>query len=728
MDKFQDANMEAQAGYQNKCSCKSSGRCLARKVRRSTSLSSMAEPVQAVGRMLADDPATDAGDMSFMAVSCALVLLMTPGLAFYYGGLVKEKNILNTMMMSVISMGLISFYWILFGFSYGFSWSDKYMMYKGLTMMIWPATKITGLLFATYQMTFAIITVALISGSIVERMRFAPYLVFITIWFAVVYIPLCYWVWGGGWIFQMGAKDFAGGTVVHISSGTSGYTAAMLLGKRKNTETTPNNVPFVILGGGLLWFGWTGFNGGSALAANWLAGLAVTTTFLAAAVAMVTWLALEIILTGKPTAVGSMTGAVAGLVGITPVAGFVSATGALAVGAITAAVCTGAVKAAERLRLVDDTLDCFTVHGVGGYTGGILGGFFDTSAGILYGHGPKLLKAQFVGVSAGLVYSFVATAIIFTGLKAIFKVRAADSVQERGLDKISHDEDAYARKEYSEDDSISFGGSMTMATQPMMMMSREPAKQSDLGMLLCCANQPAPTRAQMIMPSSQMSGYGQVPAEDPVIDDEAGESAGCWPGKEEEEYGRGGSAASRGMFAASLDVMPTGQDLGLMFDPIEEPDGLVIAGLVPGAAVDRYNSSTGKNKINVGDTLVGINGMAVSAASIYDLASQMAGQMVLNVRPGNVFTANIDKQNGPLGVAIDSEAPPECLGIRIQDVTAGGAVSAWNAKQKTNKVKAGDRIVGANGRADPQGIMMILQQAPKLDLKVLSSGQGGSWW
>jgi len=688
----------------------------------------MAETAQALGRMLTDEPKTDAGDMSFMAISCALVLLMTPGLAFYYGGLVKEKNILNTMMMSVISMGLISFYWILFGFSWGFSWSDKYCMYKGLTMTVWPATKITGLLFATYQMTFAIITVALISGSIVERMRFVPYIVFISLWFVVVYVPLCYWVWGGGWIFQMGAKDFAGGTVVHISSGTSGYTAAMLLGKRKNTEMTPNNVPFVILGGGLLWFGWTGFNGGSALAANWLAGLAVTTTFLAAAVAMVVWLALEIALTGKPTAVGSMTGAVAGLVGITPVAGFVSPMGSLAVGAITATVCTFAVKAAERLRLVDDTLDCFTVHGVGGYTGGILGGFFDTSAGILYGHGPKLLKAQFVGVSAGLVYSAVCTAIIFSLLKVVFKVRAADNVQEKGLDKISHAEDAYARKELTEDESNPFGSSMTMATQPMMMMSREPARQSDLGMLLCCANQPAPTRAQMIMPSSQMPGYGQVPAEETVVDDdESGAPAGCWPGNDEEEYGGGGNGASLAMFVASLDVMPTGQDLGLVFDPAEEPDGLVIAGIVPGAAADRYNNTTGKQKIKVGDTLVGINGMAVSAGSIYDLASQMMGQMMLNVRPGSVFTAKIDKQSGPLGVAIDSEAPPESLGVRIQDVTAGGAVAAWNAKQKT-KVKAGDRIVGANGLTDPQGIMAILQQAPKMDLQVLSSGQASGYW
>eukprot|EP00930_Biecheleria_cincta_P097643 TRINITY_DN89348_c0_g1_i1.p1 TRINITY_DN89348_c0_g1~~TRINITY_DN89348_c0_g1_i1.p1 ORF type:complete len:379 (-),score=61.19 TRINITY_DN89348_c0_g1_i1:306-1391(-) len=346
-----------------------------------------------LNRMLGEDPETNSGDMAFMAVSSALVLLMTPGLAFYYGGLVKEKNILNTMMMSIVCMGLISVYWIIFGFSYSFSWSSEYVMYKELTEMVWPATKITGLIFATYQMTFAIITVAVISGSIVERMRFAPYIIFMSVWFVVVYVPLCYWVWGGGWIFQLGAKDFAGGTVVHISSGTSGYVAAMLLGKRKNTEGAPNNVPFVILGGGLLWFGWTGFNGGSALAANWLAGLAVTNTFLAAALAMVTWLALEIVLTGKPTAVGSMTGAVAGLVGITPVAGFVSAPGSLAVGAITAAVCTGAVKVAEKLRVVDDSLDCFTVHGIGGYTGGLLGGLFDTSAGLLYGHGPKLMKA-----------------------------------------------------------------------------------------------------------------------------------------------------------------------------------------------------------------------------------------------------------------------------------------------------------------------------------------------
>lgn len=360
--------------------------------------------------------------------------------------------------------------------------------------------------------------------------------------------------------------------------------------------------------------------------------------------------------------------------------------------------------------------------------GGILCGFFDTSAGLLYGHGPKLLKAQFVGVSAGLAYSFVCTAVIFTILKAIFKVKADDKVQEKGLDKISHAEDAYSRKEI-EDEGNPFGSSFATATQPMMMMSREPAKQSDLGMLLCCANQPAPTRAQLIMPSTMMS-YGQVPAEEPVVDDdESGQPAGCFSGKDEEAEAAasGSNGASQAMFVSTLEVMPTGQDFGLMFDPAEEPDGLVIAGLVPGAAVDRYNNATRQQKIKVGDTLVGINGMAVSAATVYDLSAQMAGQVMLNVRPGNVFSAKIDKQNGPLGVAIDSEAPPEALGVRIIEVTPGGAVSAWNAAQKS-KVRPGDRIVNANGAADPQGIMMVLQQAPKLDLKVLSSGQAASWW
>jgi Amt family ammonium transporter len=438
---------------------------------------------------MAHDPQPDPGDSSFIAMSSALVLFMTPGLAFYYGGMVREKNIINTMMMSLISMGVISVYWMAIGFSLSFEMNLDYVGYKGLTHMLWPATKITGLLFATFQMTFAIITVALISGALVERMRFQAYLVMITLWFFAVYVPLCYWVWGGGWIFQIGAKDFAGGTVVHISSGTAAIVGAAFLGKRKKQEHTPHNVPFVVLGGGILWFGWTGFNGGSALAANNLATLAVTTTFLAAATAMVAWVVLELAIDGKPTAIGAMTGAVSGLVGITPIAGFVSPIGALATGVVTAAACTGAVKLATRLKLVDDTLDCFTVHGVGGYIGAILAGFLDTKQGILYGANCDLMGAQIIGATSGMIYSGVCTALIFALVGSVMKLRVDGQIETDGLDKAGHAEAAYMM-------TVSNGNEEEMQQQRQLneqmmtfMTSSQLASQREdpIRTLFCCA-------------------------------------------------------------------------------------------------------------------------------------------------------------------------------------------------------------------------------------------------
>lgn len=354
--------------------------------------------------------------------------------------------------------------------------------------MLWPATKITGLLFATFQMTFAIITVALISGALVERMRFQSYLVMITLWFFVVYIPLCYWVWGGGWIFQIGAKDFAGGTVVHISSGTSAITGAAFLGKRRKLEHTPHNVPFVVLGGGILWFGWTGFNGGSALGANSLATLAVTTTFLAAATAMVAWVVLEMMVDGRPTAIGAMTGAVSGLVGITPIAGFVSPIGALATGVITASCCTGAVKLAQRTKLVDDTLDCFTVHGVGGYIGAVLCGFLDTKQGILYGGGIELMGAQIIGATAGMLYSGVCTAAIFALIGSVMKLRVDDQIESAGLDKSAHAEGAYMMTVSGNEEDLQqqrqlHEQMMTFMTSPQLV----PQREDPIRTLFCCA-------------------------------------------------------------------------------------------------------------------------------------------------------------------------------------------------------------------------------------------------
>eukprot|EP00933_Yihiella_yeosuensis_P012052 TRINITY_DN12008_c0_g1_i1.p1 TRINITY_DN12008_c0_g1~~TRINITY_DN12008_c0_g1_i1.p1 ORF type:complete len:466 (+),score=101.98 TRINITY_DN12008_c0_g1_i1:93-1490(+) len=441
----------------------------------------------------------DAGDQSFMAISSALVLLMTPGLAFFYGGMVREKNILNTMMMSLIAMGIVSFLWMAFGFSIAFTWSLDYVFLEGLTDMVWPATRISGLLFAIYQMTFAIITCAIISGAIVERVQFKAYCVFITIWLTVIYLPLCNWVWGGGWIFQVGAKDFAGGTVVHISSGTSAYVCAALLGRRRRQAHTPHNVPFVVLGGSLLWFGWTGFNGGSALAANDLAGLAIATTFIAAAVAMVAWNVAEMVVDGHASAIGAISGVVAGLVGITPLAGFVSPSGAVAVGAITAFVCFFAVKTLGKLNLVDDSLDCYAVHGVGGYCGGLLGGFFDKAQGIVYGHGGTLLVAQFIGVSAGMLFSAVGSALIFIVLQKFMVVRVLDHEEDDGVDQHMHKETAYRGEQVT-----------SRSLDPLMSQNPAMASQNNLAMMSSNGNfntmtqMPAPPQNQQMSMMRQM--------------------------------------------------------------------------------------------------------------------------------------------------------------------------------------------------------------------------------
>ena len=295
--------------------------------------------------------AINTGDTAWLLTSIAFVLLMTPGVAFFYGGLVRGKNVLNTMMMSVISMGIVALLWagvgysLAFGKSNGWIGSFEHVGLAGIDLSVYPGTNIPMMVFVLFQMTFAVITPALISGAVVERMRFSAYALFISLWSLIVYAPLCHWVWGGGWIAELGALDFAGGTVVHVSAGVSAVAAALVLGRRKedSDEPKPHNVPFVILGGSLLWFGWFGFNGGSALGANALAGLALLTTNLAAAAAMVCWTLLEWRSHGRPSAVGAMIGAVVGPVTITPAAGFVTPLGAIAMGAI------GSVAAFTRL-------------------------------------------------------------------------------------------------------------------------------------------------------------------------------------------------------------------------------------------------------------------------------------------------------------------------------------------------------------------------------------------
>ena len=404
----------------------------------------------------ADAPLTateDAGAVAWVLTSTALVFLMTAGLGFFYGGLVRDTNIINTMMMSVVSMGIVTLTWVVFGFSWAFGDNGEhgiglfignfdYSFWTGLDMKNWDT--LPGLVFAAFQMTFAIIASAIISGSLVERVRFSAYCIMLALWSLLIYAPLCHWVWGpGGWIGQLGALDFAGGTVVHISSGVSGLVAGAILGPRKHVEKDmgPANAPFVILGGCLLWFGWLGFNGGSALSTtDGVAARAVATTFVAAASSMLTWLALERILKGKSTSVGASVGAVAGLVVITPAAGFVTPGWSIAIGALGAPWCYLTVEAVNRIKLVDDTLDAFGLHGSGGFAGAILTGIFAVDEGLIYSGSFVLLGKQIAGALAGVAFSAVGTAIIMGVMKMLFKLRIPEDQELGGVDEHTHGE------------------------------------------------------------------------------------------------------------------------------------------------------------------------------------------------------------------------------------------------------------------------------------------------
>ncbi|MEM5768490.1 MAG: ammonium transporter, partial [Bacillota bacterium] len=332
----------------------------------------------------------DHGDAAWILTSSALVLIMTPGLAFFYGGLVKRKNIVNTLMSSIALMGLCSVLWVLVGFSLSFSgdfggiignldWAGLRFDTLGNTALPYPNT----LAFALFQMMFAIITPALITGAVAERMKFSSLVLFSAFWSLIVYYPLAHMVWGGGFLFQIGSVDFAGGNVVHISSGVSALVLAILLGKRKNVGKAayhPHNVPFVVLGASLLWFGWFGFNGGSALAADELAIHAFMTTNTSAAAAMLSWMLIEKLKSGKPTLVGASTGLVVGLVAITPGAGFVPVWAALIIGGLVSPICYFFISVVKPRLGYDDALDVFGCHGIGGIWGGVATGLFAKSA------------------------------------------------------------------------------------------------------------------------------------------------------------------------------------------------------------------------------------------------------------------------------------------------------------------------------------------------------------
>lgn len=405
----------------------------------------------------------DSGDTTWILISTALVLVMTPALAFFYGGMVRKKNILSTLNLSFIMICLISIQWLLFGYSLSFG-SDVGGLIGSLDFLgfsgVGPepveiAPTIPHMLFAAFQMMFAIITPALITGAFVERVRFKTFLVFSLLWATLIYDPVCHWVWGPGGILGadgLGALDFAGGTVVHITAGFSALAFALAIGPRKgfgNTSFGPNNIPFTVLGAGLLWMGWFGFNGGSALAADGLAVNALVTTNTAAAAAGFVWMLLSW-MDNKPSVLGIVTGAVVGLVAVTPGAGFVTPLGALVIGAVAAPISYYAIKYIKGRNLIDESLDVFACHGLGGLWGALATGLFATTAvnaggadGLFYGN-PSQFFNQLGAALLVIVFSFVTTFVIAKVLDAVMGIRVSKNAEEAGLDISEHAERAYS--------------------------------------------------------------------------------------------------------------------------------------------------------------------------------------------------------------------------------------------------------------------------------------------
>ncbi|MDT8419752.1 MAG: ammonium transporter [Desulfuromonadales bacterium] len=394
----------------------------------------------------------DSGDTAWMLVSSALVLLMLPGLALFYGGMVRSKNVLSTSMHTFAAMAIIGVQWIAFGYSLAFGGAGSFIgsldnvFLSGITPESLSGT-IPTYVFVMFQGMFAIITPALISGAVAERMKFSTYCVFILLWATLVYDPLCHWVWGeGGWLAADGALDFAGGTVVHLSSGISALVIALILGKRigyPQERMTPHNLPMTLLGAGLLWFGWFGFNAGSALAAGESAALAFTTTQAAAAAGALSWILIEWIHAGKPSALGAASGIVSGLVVITPAAGFVTPGWALLMGLSAGLVCYGGVMMKHRFGY-DDSLDAFGIHGLGGAWGAIATGIFATvGATGLIGGNLHQLWVQVVGVVAAGAYAVVVTLVLLFVLDKTMGLRVEKDDERMGLDQSVHSETGY---------------------------------------------------------------------------------------------------------------------------------------------------------------------------------------------------------------------------------------------------------------------------------------------
>ena len=402
------------------------------------------------------------GDSAFILICSALVLLMTPGLAFFYGGMVRRKNVLNTLMSSFFVCGLASIMWVLVGYSLSFG-NDFHGIIGGLNFLGFNgvgadpsayAPTIPQELFAAFQMMFAIITPALITGSLVGRMKFSALFIFVGVWSLLVYYPMAHMVWGvGGLINSLGAVDFAGGNVVHISSGISGLVACIMLGKRRGhgmMSYRPHNIPFVVLGAALLWFGWFGFNAGSALGAGPLAVHAFMTTNTAAAAAMLSWMLIEKVKHGKPTLLGAATGAVVGLVAITPGAGFVPLLASIIIGIVVSPICFFFMEKVKAKFGYDDALDAFGCHGIGGVWGGIATGLFGQTAinpvaqwnGLFYGD-IKLFVAQIMGIAITIIFAGVMTFLIIKVMKLFMDIRVESSEEADGLDLAEHGETAY---------------------------------------------------------------------------------------------------------------------------------------------------------------------------------------------------------------------------------------------------------------------------------------------
>jgi ammonium transporter, Amt family len=423
----------------------------------------------------ADPVKLDTGNTAWMLTSAALVLLMTPGLAFFYGGMVRSKSVLNMLMMNFICIALVGVLWAVYGFALAFGNPHLGRLIGGSHQLFglgnpdtlggfWSAAGVPIVVFAMFQLMFAIITPALISGAVADRTKFWAWAVFVVVWSTVVYLPVANWVFGTGWILnKLNAEDFAGGTAVHTNAGAAALALCIVLGRRvgwRKDPMKPHNVPFVLLGASLLWFGWYGFNAGSEGAADGIAGLAFTTTTVATCAGVLGWLIVEQIRDGKPTTVGAASGAVAGLVAITPACAFVSPLGGIAIGLIAGVVCAIAVATLKYRFGFDDSLDVVGVHLVGGVTGTVLIGFFGfdngykvthqpdgtvvSQRGLFYGGGFSLLEKQIVAAGSVMLYSFILTFIIATVIKKIGGFRVSEEAEVSGIDEAEHAETAYS--------------------------------------------------------------------------------------------------------------------------------------------------------------------------------------------------------------------------------------------------------------------------------------------